>query len=308
MSLLKKLHSLLNSIFRPSHQSWWELFLIAALLAIGAAAWPAARCAVADCSKEDKWCNGNCSQSCGPVTGVGFVASCYIQAGQCRQRWYPDRIQVTCKRDGDCAFDSVSKFRSRMNAEGYWNVGACGKFPRCNPLVKNVDFVTCCKGGSASNSGAPACTPSFDPPTLNLASISISPSHPLVIGQDPDRLGVDVGAIAAQGGLRHCPDDGSRGKITGFSVQVALSSASQAWILGDLRLKYPGAEIKGAYPFQPQPNAFGLQSSSASLSFHFDPLDPGTYAVTINVTQEDGKTATGTLAVPVWLLEGTLTQ
>ena len=308
MSLLIKYSSLLNTIFRQARCSWWELFLMASLFAIGAAAWPTARCVVADCSKEDKWCNGDCSQACGPVTGVGFVASCYIQAGQCRQRWYPDRVQVTCKRDGDCAFDSASKFRSRMTAEGRWNVGACGKFPNCNPLIKNVDSVSCCGGSRSSDSGATACTPTFDPPTLNLASFGTSPSHPLVIGQDPDRLGVDVLGIVAQGGLHHCPDDDSRAKITGFSVQVSLSSASQAWIQGGLRLKYPGAEIKGVYPLQPRPLTSGLQSSSASLSFHFDPFDPGTYEVTINVTQEDGKTATGTLQIPVWLLEGTITQ
>ena len=308
MTWFKKVCPFSHPAFRLTRRSLWELFLIAALLAIGASAWPAARCAVADCSAEDQWCNGDCSQACGPVTGVGFVASCYIQAGQCRQRWYPDRIQVNCNRDGNCAFDNVSKFRSRMNAEGYWDVGACGKFPRCNPLVRNVDFVTCCGGGGASNSGAPACAPSFDPPSLSLASVGTSPSRPLVIGQDPDRLGIDIAGITAQGGLRHCPDDGTRGKITGFTVQVALSSASQAWIQGELRLKYPGAEIQGTYPLLPQPRAAGLQSSSASLSFHFDPLDPGIYDVTINVTQEDGKTAAGTLQVPAWLLEATITR
>jgi hypothetical protein len=308
MSLNQKLRPAFNQIFQHLQNKWWELLLLAALIAIGVAAWPSARCAVADCSAEDKWCNGDCSQSCGPVTGVGFVSSCYIQAGQCRQRWYPDRVQVNCNRDGNCAFDTASNYSSRIMGEGRWNVGACGKFPNCNPIVRNVDVVTCCGGSSSSGGGSPSCTPSFDPPILSLASAGYSPSRPLVVGQDPDHLGVDVNGITAQGGLRHCPDDGSRANITSFTVQVNLSSASHVWIQGDLRLKYPGAEIKGNYPILPQPRASGLFSALASLSFHYDPLDPGVYDVTINVTQEDGKTAAGTIQVPAWLLEATITQ
>jgi hypothetical protein len=308
MAFLHKIPRLTSPSLQQLRHSWWELLLIAALIAIGLAAWPSAWCAVADCSAEDKWCNGDCSQACGPVTGVGFVYSCYIQAGQCRERWHPDRIQVNCQRDGNCAFDTASKFQSRKTGEGYWNVGACGKFPQCNPLVRNVDFVTCCGGSGSSGGSNPTCTPEFDPPVLTLSSAGYSPSRPLVFGQDPDRLGVDISGITAQGGLGHCPDDGRRAQITGFAVQVNLSSASQAWIRGNLRLKYPGAEIKGTYPILPQPRASGLSSSLASLSFHFDPLDPGIYDVTVNVTQEDGKTAAGTLQVPAWLLEATITR
>ena len=79
------------------------------------------------------------------------------------------------------------------------------------------------------------------------------------------------------------------------------------WIKGPLAARYPGARIKGSYPFNPTLTTTGLNTTTATTSFHFDPLDPGTYSVTVTATQGDGQSTSAVLAIPAYLLDSTIT-
>jgi hypothetical protein len=97
--------------------------------------------------------------------------------------------------------------------------------------------------------------------------------------------------------------------LTGLSLDgVSLSPASISWIQTYLNRRYPGAQVLGSYPLHPSATTSSLPSTSATLWFHFDPLDPGTYDVTVTATQSDGQSATTKLAVPAHLLDATLDQ
>ncbi len=153
----------------------------------------------------------------------------------------------------------------------------------------------------------PPCQMYFDPPTIS-ASLTLDPVYPITLGQDPDDRGVDVRGITALGGARHCPEGGS-GRIVSFSVlKVQLARSSVAWINSALANKYPGAHVKGNYPFTPAFRASGIGSGQAQLSFHLAPLDPGYYEVTVQVTQEDGQSASSVLRVPVYLMESAIIE
>ena len=152
----------------------------------------------------------------------------------------------------------------------------------------------------------PPCDPYYDPPSI-LAVLTLDPPYPITLGQDPDDHGVDVSGITAMAGMRHCPN--GRAQIVSFRVvQVRLAQSSIAWITGELARKYPGAHVKGAYPFTPAFQVNGLGTPTARLSFHLAPLDPGYYEVTVQATQSDGQSVTQTLRVPVYLLESTIIQ
>ena len=132
-----------------------------------------------------------------------------------------------------------------------------------------------------------------------------TPPYPLVLGQDPDEIGVDV-TITAQGGgkTNSCPGD-SRGTITTFQLdEVTLSPEAIARIKGELRKAYPGAHVLGSYPLHPAPSV--SLGSNATLCFHFDPQDPGAYNVVVTVLQHDGQTVSQTFQVPAHLLEATI--
>lgn len=149
------------------------------------------------------------------------------------------------------------------------------------------------------------CVECFDPPAFG-GSFSLIPPYPFTLGQDPDDLGVSLTGVHMRGGYRHCPDEGAA-RITVIRVlSVRLADTSIAWIENELSRKYPGAHVKGSYPFVPSFEYSGIGSSSASLWLHFDPLDPGYYEILIEVTQEDGQTARRTVVVPVYLMESTI--
>lgn len=153
----------------------------------------------------------------------------------------------------------------------------------------------------------PPCDPYYDPPTIS-ANLTLDPAYPITLGQDPDDRGVDVSGIIARGGMRHCPN-GGRASIISFSVlRVQLAASSIAWINGDLARKYPGAHVKGTYPFVPQFSVSGIGSGQAQISFHLAPLDPGYYEVTVVATQQDGQSTSATLRVPVYLMESTIIE
>jgi len=132
-----------------------------------------------------------------------------------------------------------------------------------------------------------------------------TPQYPLVLGQDPDELGVDV-TITAQGGgkINSCPGN-PRGTITVFQLnEVTLSPEAIARIQGELQKAYPGARVLGSYPQHPSPSV--SLGSNATLRFHFDPQDPGAYNVLVTTTQHDGQTVSQTFQIPAHLLEATI--
>ena len=148
-----------------------------------------------------------------------------------------------------------------------------------------------------------ACVPAYHAPTVSLGGYT--PAYPLVLGQDPDKIGVDV-IITAQGGSKtnSCPGD-SRGTITTFQLnEVALSPEAIARIQGELQKAYPGARVLGSYPLHPTPSV--SMGSNATLRFHFDPQDPGAYNVLVTVHQHDGQAVSQTFQVPAHLLEATI--
>ena len=148
-----------------------------------------------------------------------------------------------------------------------------------------------------------ACVPHYHAPTLSMGGYT--PPYPLVLGQDPDEIGVDV-TITAQGGSKsnNCPGD-PRGTITTFQLdEVTLSPEAIARIQGELRKAYPGAHVLGSYPLHPAPSV--SLGSNATLRFHFDPQDPGAYNVLVTATQHDGQTVSQTFQVPAHLLEATI--
>ena len=148
-----------------------------------------------------------------------------------------------------------------------------------------------------------ACVPQYYAPTLSMGGYT--PPYPLVLGQDPDELGVDM-TITAQGGAKtnNCPGD-PRGTITTFQLdEVTLSPEAIARIKGELQKAYPGARVLGSYPLHPAPST--SLGSNATLRFHFDPQDPGAYNVLVTVRQHDGQTISQTFQVPAHLLEATI--
>ena len=153
----------------------------------------------------------------------------------------------------------------------------------------------------------PPCDPYFDAPLIE-TGLGLDPAYPITLGQDPDDRGVDVSGITARGGQHHCPSNGRAGIVSFSVVRVELAESSVAWINGPLARKYPGAHVKGSYPFTPAFNASGIGSSQAQLAFHLAPLDPGYYEVTVQVMQEDGQSASAVLRVPVHLLESAIIE
>ena len=155
----------------------------------------------------------------------------------------------------------------------------------------------------SSGPAAPACVPVYHAPTLSMGGYT--PPYPLVLGQDPDEIGVDV-TITAQGGAKtnNCPGD-PRGTITTFQLEeVTLSPEAIARINGELQKAYPGARVLDSYPLHPSPST--SLGSNTTLRFHFDPQDPGAYNVLVTVTQHDGQTVSQTFQVPAHLLEATI--
>jgi len=243
-------------------------------------------------------CAGGC---CYATTGVWKLPNTSAQAcswrpAYCVENWNTNFI-VRCPgpRGTSCRTNSWDQGRCKWNAAGY-----CTR-------VSLIAQTTCCNGSGGGGSPTPTpCTPTFDPPSISLGGYS--PPYPLVLGQDPDLLGIDV-TIAIQGGSVNNGCRSGRASLTGLSLDgVALSPASISWIQTYLNRRYPGAQVLGSYPLHPPVTTSSLPSPSATLWFHFDPLDPGTYEVTVTATQTDNLTATAKLAVPAHLLDATLDQ
>jgi hypothetical protein len=139
-------------------------------------------------------------------------------------------------------------------------------------------------------------------PTITANALQPTPEYPLVIGQDPDRRGIMVPPITISAGEHDC----RRGTISTIAVKIRLSAASIHWINGELARKYPGAQVLDSYPISPVLTTQGLDSPTATVSFHFDPKDPGDYEVTITARQDDDQVAEKVFQVHVALYESTI--
>jgi hypothetical protein len=281
-------------------QSWWKLLALSILIAIFFSLLPGTYCALADCGVKDKWCNGDCSQTCGPTNGLGVVVGCSRGAYGCIDDWIPDAWGMNCTNSNDCKVTDCAStppgYGCYLVADGRWDVGACSAYPSCS-RVSRVINETCCL------SGGPAPCPKSGP-KITTAALQPTPEYPLVIGQDPDDRGVTISSITATAGEHDC----RTGTISAISVSIRLSSASVSWINGELARKYPGAHVLGTYPISPVLTTTGLNTATATTSFHFNPLDPGDYEVTVTVTQDDGQTAVKVFTVHVALYESTITH
>ena len=311
-------------------KDWYRIFqisLLAALIAIAVAAWPTAMCALGQCGDKDLWCNGNCSQTCQPATSLGIVANSSgypssgfpacrpnVSGGYCIENWQPDQCAVRCSDSGTC---NVTELVSGGNCSGrlssaggysYWIAGSCSYSAGTCTYISggNRDRVDCCTLGNSGGGGG-GCTPTYASPTVSLGATS--PRNPLVYGQDPDKLGTTV-TVSASGGAKtnSCSDGPAQRSVTSISMGgVALSEASIDWILDILSLRYPGAYIKDSYPLFPTLIPSGIGTTTAGATFHYNPLDPGIYNVTITAIQDDGQTTTTVLNVPAYLLDATIT-
>lgn len=97
----------------------------------------------------------------------------------------------------------------------------------------------------------PPCTPTYNPPTIAFGGRT--PANPIVIGQDPDRIGVDF-VITATGGRRSndCNQGPDQRTITFLDVStIHLSPEAIARINGELAAAYPGATVLDNYPIFP---------------------------------------------------------
>lgn len=281
-------------------QSWWKILALGVLLAIGISLFPTAYCVLADCGIKDKWCNGNCSQTCGPTHGLGVVVGCSRGAYGCVQYWIPDAWGMNCTNSNDCKVTRCAStppgYGCYLAGDGRWDVGSCSAYPSW-ARVSRVINESCCL-----SSGPTPCPKSGL--TITTAALQPTPEYPLVLGQDPDRRGITISGIAVTAGEHDC----RTGTISAVSFSIRLSSASISWINGELACKHPGAHVLGTYPFTPVLTTTGLNTSTAVTSFHFEPLDPGDYEVTVTATQDDGQTAVKVFTVHVALYESTITH
>jgi hypothetical protein len=135
----------------------------------------------------------------------------------------------------------------------------------------------------------------------------MTPEYPLVLGQDPEEVGVDLLFTATAGEKTNDCDEGDdRQTITEFVIEeVRLSEETETWITGYLRQRYPGAQVLDTYPFVPD-YVTERNGTTATLSVHLAPRDPGWYELELRVRQQDGQITRTTFQVPAYLLDATL--
>ncbi len=311
------------SFLQFSLQNPWLRFsmpiLIGMFMAAFVSLWPDIQCRVfAQCSQRDLWCNGDCSQVCQPATSVGYVASCspvIIPGGSyCDDDFRSDVCAVRCTDPNNCNVTQQvtgGACSGRLRQQGgysTWNVGRCPSYaadPSCKVQSRYTRVDCCTEAGNIDPGGGGGCDPEYATPTIALSGYT--PPYPIVIGQDPDEIGVDLLLTATGGHKTNSCDGDEQLNITSLSLaQVKLSDATIAWITGYLAQRFPGAEILDSYPFVP---AFTttLNGTTATLNAHMDPLDPGWYEVQAQATQDDRQSTTVTVQIPVYLLDSTIT-
>jgi hypothetical protein len=156
----------------------------------------------------------------------------------------------------------------------------------------------------------PICpAPSVKPGAVSASASEVAPPYPLVVGQDPDRRGVDVEFSASVAptiytyyttipiyeqycktvlGVKKCSK-----VITGYSCKVhaisypeciesasaslSLSQESRDWILNELSIRYPEA-----YLHHPDFSFSGGGCKYSASKDHVQVADPGNWNVNIN--------------------------
>ena len=180
-------------------RSWWKILLLGILLAVAFSLSPSAYCALADCTVKDQWCNGDCSQACGPTQGLGVLVGCSRGAYGCVQDWIPDAWGMRCTNRDDCKVTECAStppgFGCYLVADGLWDVGTCTAFPDCKRRSLIIDK-SCCNS-------APTPCPKTGP-TITTSALQPTPEFPLVLGQDPDRSGIMIPPINATAGQHDC--------------------------------------------------------------------------------------------------------
>ena len=310
----------MHFILLKHKRTWLEILLIGLLLAIGISAFPRARCALGQCSVRNQWCNPDCSQPCSGTGGIreiknpGLVFRDAHGGTFCSLPTYHN-VGYRCEHDSDCNATWIADNRWIDQCGNHTCVYIADQTLPPHPVIGQtcrLRFVEaridcCLSGGIPQPTPRPRpCTPTYYPPTISLDAYS--PPYPLVIGQDPDDWGVDI-IVNAEGGSKsnHCDRGEAQKDITTLSLDfVELSNQSRTWITTELERFYPGAHVLDSYPLHP---AFQTQlnGTNATLTFHFDPLDPGVYEIQVSAVQEGGGMATATLDVPVYMLETTIT-
>ncbi|MFZ2096699.1 MAG: hypothetical protein WAV05_08690 [Anaerolineales bacterium] len=285
--------------FTDLRHSWWKILALCILLAIAIILSPRAYCALADCEVKDQWCNEDCSQACGPTQGLGVIVGCSRGAFGCIEDWIPDAWGMRCTNRNDCKVTECASsppgFGCYLVGDGLWDVGACTAYPSCQRRSKIID-ASCC-----TNQATPC--PKIGP-KITTPALQPTPAFPLVLGQDPNRIGITIPEITVTAGEHDC----RRATISAIEVKLRLSNDSLSWIRWELARRYPGARVLDTYPLSPVLVTRGLHTPTAITSFHFDPLDPGDYEITVTATQDDGQVALKVYSVHVALYESTITH
>ena len=153
--------------------------------------------------------------------------------------------------------------------------------------------------------------------------------HPVVVGQDPDRRGADIEVVVESAPVQYTyfvynaflnkwlprveriPNliDLTPGK---FWIRASLTPESRAWILGDLRRRYPGAHLVHPYWVLEHDPGFRVLNNTVSgngvntvtiLISHVQFADPGNYTLTAQFyTKGTHWVRPGT--IPSWRLAG----
>jgi len=242
------------------------------------------------------YCTSGC---CTDITEYEYVSSCtkLPNYSYCRQN-----ISTGVKEcDGACATS--------------WDVGSCSSVADGCQRLPWVVPGGCCSdaddgggGGGGDDNDPPPCEPVYEAPRIDMTSKTQTPPYPLVLGQDPDLMGITIAGIAAYAG-EDTTCDGPAATITSFTSSISLSSASVDWIEGYLASRYYGAHVLGSYPMSPDdPTMSGIGTPFATLGFHFENPDPGNYEVKITATQSDDQIAELIFLVESYLLDVTLTS
>jgi hypothetical protein len=288
--------------FRPFilsylRHAWWKILSLGILLVVAISLSPSAYCALAECTVKDKWCKADCTHTCGPTQGLGVIVGCSRGAYGCVQDWIPDAWGMRCTNPADCKVTECASsppgFGCYLVGDGLWDVGACSAFPDCRRQTLIIQE-TCCNS-------APTPCPKTKP-KITTASLQPTPEFPLVFGQDPDRSGITIPPITVTAGEHDCHS----GTISVFAVKIRLSDGSISWINGELARKYPGAHVLDTYPISPMLTTTGLNTPTATVSFHIDPRDPGDYEINVTAIQDDGQVTDRVFQLHVALYESTI--
>lgn len=106
------------------------------------------------------------------------------------------------------------------------------------------------------------------------------------------------------GGRHESPD-----RIVRIELEAALAPSSVDWIRGELRQRYPGADVKGSYPIRA--TLFdGEPSDSVTVrwpaSGYFRAMDPGYYVLIFRVRTESGAVDAFEKRVGVYLVDSSI--